>query len=267
LYPIPRFCIFWHQGEENMYGFVVSLMCCLLVGGTHPLSGMPTRLSAEKQKKTVCPYPIVGRPKIFPKCSRVKRSFYLKNYETTSLYDLTHSEIIVVGRVEGVVRYGYSPVGSKGPDQYTVYAFQVEETLKGPHLPWRKIFQFGGPLPWKKDRESGIGYKEHNSTFLISGNRYVLFLRDAAKYNWKMAVDGFDESGQQVDEFACTDEFLSRFLIKEDRVVSSDIEDKRRLIFPGPMRAHMQVEGKSVSEVLEILRNMIAAPEDPYKNP
>jgi hypothetical protein len=212
-----------------------------------------------------CPFKIIDKPTKPPKCTKIDNSHYMINYFPDSLFALTFSEIIVVGKIEGIVEYRHTPPASTNASQHTIYAFRVEQTLKGRHLPWRKIYQHGGPLPWSEDGISGVGYRRKDAVFLISGERYILFLRDPSTFGLEIALKGRDGSGQNFDEYAPSHEFMGKILIKGDKLFSPDTENNRPYTFTDPIRDHIQIHNKNLYEIIETIKTMLKSQQDPYR--
>jgi hypothetical protein len=139
------------------------------------------------------------------------------------------SDLIVVGRVVGVLREAHSPIGAEMSRQHTVSLFAVEEYLKGPPSapPVVKVHQNVGSLPWRMEglSASGAGYEEMQNPRLLLGERYCLFLKRPADPSGRYAKIGYVSgstggiSGKvaELDEFMLVDNRQGRLLLRNGR--------------------------------------------------
>jgi hypothetical protein len=144
--------------------------------------------------------------------------------EVTSLFSQTvRSDVIVVGRFEGVLRYAHSPFSATSSHrQTTLYAFRVERFLMGRGGKFIKVLYQGGPLPWEGD----IGFIDPDDPIPSVGDQYIVFLH----YPDHSAVNGAvspSAISQYEDELLFTDRLSSKILLRKGRALSADLSRAR----------------------------------------
>jgi len=88
------------------------------------------------------------------------------------------SDVIVIGRVTKILAVRTTPVDCPDSDgwmgNHTVYAFEVEQYLKGKGANTVKIHNAGGIV-------NGVEYYQEDNSGLLVGERYFLFLKSYAE--------------------------------------------------------------------------------------
>jgi hypothetical protein len=122
------------------------------------------------------------------------RPDYLTPYPESLAEYLLRADAIVLGKVNRVLRQHYVPMNLVNAMQSTVFEVDVETTILNEtpfNLKPLKVGQLGGDLPNGSDR---AGMRVVNEPLLQVGQRYLLFLNDASKYNPAARERGFFES-------------------------------------------------------------------------
>ena len=154
-------------------GIALALLGCGLDSGSADLN--PTccsELTFSQREMAVTP-PTKQRGKmrvlaVRPPISELLQSFCLQ------------ADRIAIGRVEAVVRRGFTPIGGAGPKQHTVFRFVVERDLRGgPGV--LSIRQNHGDLQFQGPDGTYSGTRLDDEPLLDVGSRYLMFLTYAVK--------------------------------------------------------------------------------------
>jgi hypothetical protein len=178
-----------------------------------------------------------------------------------------NSDIIVLGRFDGIIQHRHSPKNSNAPEQSTIYQFTTEMYLKGSGKVKIKIYQEGGPLDWINliRNKSGKGYKVNGDPFPLVGARYILFLNDPSEHNLIMAEKGFRESErngvkgirQFADEFNYSFPTRSKIILQNGMTFPGQIVDDPTaswILEAGFYGGKLQVTGISEQKAIDNIR-------------
>ncbi len=180
---------------------------------------------------------------------------------------VSNSDIIVVGKFEGIIQHRHNPHNSKGYEQSTIYSFNVELYLKGLGKNKIKIYQVGGPLDWidSKRNKLGQGYKLRGDPFPLIGAKYILLLNDPSAHNLIMAEKGFRETERNgvkgishyADEFNYSFPTRSKIIIQDGITFPGQIvEDSSAswVLVPGTFGGNLQLTGISEQKAIDNIR-------------
>lgn len=126
----------------------------------------------------------IGDPFLIPihpsDMNRISKGLALSYHQPSLKLLMFSSDIVAIGKFEGVLRYNHVPIGSGAMGQSILYAFKVERYLKADYGPVLKVRQSGGPLSWsnKSISVSGTGTQISDDPIPVLGERYIVFLRD-----------------------------------------------------------------------------------------
>jgi hypothetical protein len=211
------------------------------------------------------------RPRSLDGASRADSQIHALHFgnPATLLGQCRASEVIVVGRVAGVLRESHTPVGADGLKQHTVTLVAVEEFLHAPEgaPPVVKVYQIGGMLAWTDiDGSRGIGMEELKNPLLIPGERYCLFLNRplGPRENWEKlgyvpgTSNGVSGKVAELDEYKLIDPVQGRLLLRDGITqVQQYLPDE----LPVPWRFEMgpQLLGLPEANALALIREEVRA--------
>ena len=180
------------------------------------------------------------------------------------------SDIIALGRFEGILQHRHSPRNGYGPRQNTIYEFRVESYLKSKGEEFIKIFQFGGPLAWqdKTTKQRGVGYKITNIPFPLIFSRYIIFMIDPKLHNRLMALNGYTESThdgikgiyQYADELNFTYPEFGKILLRNGKAFAGQVVDTPEAnwdLGTGPV-GKLQITNVSEKEAIQNIQRVVA---------
>jgi hypothetical protein len=147
------------------------------------------------------------------------------------------SHLIAVGRFEGVLRYNRIPLGSSTAQQQSIlYAFRVEQYLKGNSDYVIKIRQSGGLLPWSYPKMgiSGVGFQIEDDAIPIIDQRYIVFLKDPKKQFPAFIEPGFASMKRgdtssilfYMDEFSFSDSLRGKIWLQNGKTFPLLMDNK-----------------------------------------
>jgi hypothetical protein len=179
------------------------------------------------------------------------------------------ADMIVVGRMLGIVRHAHTPMNSEAFFQHTVYAFQVAQAIKGQPTKIIKIYQEGGPLSWEFHNSKGIGMRIEGDPFYKIGSTYILFLDSAEKLssppegkNYLMAsFNGVSGKAREMDEYSPISPYRAKILLDNGLTTSPDKSTSWQFI-RGP-----QIMDRPELEAIQEIQKSLKALEERQKNP